>query len=97
MRSALALAALLFSQSVAAAACSKVEYADARDWSVADLERQFCEDRRQMYVATFAAGKGSVRDMRYLHAEANQCAEQMALYERVLKNVHKRPTPTCAP
>jgi hypothetical protein len=35
--------------------------------------------------------------MRYLHAEANQCAEQMALYERVLKNVHKRPTPTCAP
>lgn len=81
-----------------ALACSKVEYADARDWPVDQLERAYCEAGKDMSDGIRAASEAarvSMRDANAILRISDQCAEKRAMLGRVIQNVQKRALPTC--
>jgi hypothetical protein len=99
---AIALAAFLATPAFAERldSCAKVDYVEAKDWTVDELERNYCHDIRQwqrgreIVLAETKASKRVVSD--YVLQQTAGCDVQAALYERILKNVHKRPLPTCS-
>ena len=102
-----ALAALLFFGTAPAVAgyCTKADYAEVKDWPVAQLERDYCRNKGMVDISLklqrdkVAAGvyapnsPGERREA----AETAVCVDQAALEGRVLANVHGRPLPACKP
>jgi hypothetical protein len=73
--------------------CAKVDYVEAKDWSVEELERTYCHDYDQWHRYDKITDFRMQSDLRrYVYG----CLTQAALYERILKNVHKRPIPACS-
>lgn len=95
----LGLVLLLASGVAQAALCAKVEYVDARDWPIKDVEQAYCDVGKSMSRsvsdALEAQKAGSSRDANAILAMGSQCAEQQAMFGRVIQNVHKRPLPAC--
>ena len=82
----------LVSGMAAAATCQRLEYAEVKDWPVEEVERAYCADQKEMYAILNKAARAQAPGLlRY----GEECAKSADLYERVLKNVHKRPTPAC--
>lgn len=77
------------------AGCLRVDYAEAKDWPAEQVEREYCAGlalMRETKRLALDAGPGAGPAV--LRGSAN-CVDQLAMYERVLKNVHKRPPPPC--
>jgi hypothetical protein len=96
------LAALLWAGAAGAARCDKIEYAEAKDWKIEQVERTYCEyfrsakDAIDLRTSLYNIGT-SPQSAKYksLSAEAEGCFEAAAGLGRVIKNVHGRPFPTC--
>ncbi|HEY2815853.1 MAG TPA: hypothetical protein VGK44_01835 [Casimicrobiaceae bacterium] len=77
-------------------ACSRIDYAEAKDWSPDELERQYCAAVGEMQRSS-AAGKAAPTPQAGLAImrSADGCYEQAKMYERIFKNIHKLNVPTC--
>ncbi len=100
---ALAVALCLCAGPALGARCDKIEYAEAKDMKVEELERTFC--------AYFKSGKDTIalrtklinigmspfdKRVAELTADAEGCFDAAGALDRVIKNVHGRPSPPCA-
>ena len=65
-----------------AAACDRVEYAEAKGWSTAKLQRAYCADSDENLARTIAQIEGK---MGYARNDRELCTQQTALYERLLE------------
>jgi hypothetical protein len=94
----LALTALPFA--ALAVQCDKIEYAEAKDWALPELETQACvafDGMRSNFMlsADAAKGRGPLDPVARMYMDqSNVCQKQYELYIRILKNVHhKEPKP----
>jgi hypothetical protein len=93
MKSNAAICLLLLSTT--ALACDKIDYVDVKDWPAEKVEQAYCESHAEMLHTAFASIglRGSAADENKLAIAA--CESQMAVYLRVLENIHKRRVPSC--
>jgi hypothetical protein len=88
----------LFLFSGAALACEKIDYVEVKDWPVEQVEKAFCDAKSeslQMTIRQIHLMGSTLVDYHDYDAPINRCDAQVAMYGRVLKNVHKRELPTC--
>jgi hypothetical protein len=103
MKSYLLLGLFLFSGFALAAECDKIDYAEAKDWTPAQLEEQACLALKEMgnntmLMAKASEGRGVLDPVAMMYSDQGTvCRKQYELYMRILKNVHHRdsPTPSC--
>lgn len=91
---------LLVAVEAQGAACTKIDYIEARDWSRVKAEAAYCEAGRQREALAHDSGRAigeSTRAANALMRESDACGEQQAMFGRVIENVHKRPLPVCKP
>lgn len=93
MRAAAAILLAAWSAGSDAAGCLRVEYAEVRDWPVEQVEREYCTALNTMRANNRTARETPAGQIALQGTSG--CFDQAAMYERVLKNVHKRPPPTC--
>jgi hypothetical protein len=104
MKSCLTLWLFLLS-SAAFADCEKIDYVEVKDWPVAKVEQVYCEtyakkwevaDSVNWMSGEMISPDGTATARFYEHRAAmNLCFAQLALYVRVLKNVHHKQVPFC--
>lgn len=83
-----------------AALCARIEYVEARDWSAPQIERAYCDASKAAAFGLTEARRLAVvehdpQTAQITLNQANVCAEQQALFGRIIENVHKRPIPVC--
>lgn len=66
-----------------ALACDKVEYAEAKTWSTAKLQQAYCADLQENGNRLLMNLNGTAG---YDSRAAEVCAQQMALYKRLLES-----------
>lgn len=99
---ALSLALLALSGVAHAVGCSKIEYADARDWPLEKAAADYCRSGRlakvddELLRDLRSQGLLSPRDAAQYGADATSCRERQALFGRVIENVHRAPLPACS-
>lgn len=82
------LAAILLLTAGSARACDRVDYAEAKDWSTPKLERAYCDAVQEAFDRLKDKLDG-VAD--FSRQDQRQCAEQKALYKRLLEARDKEP------
>ncbi len=95
VRLALVVTAALVAATSYGAACSKIDYVEVKDWPAEKVEQAYCEAHAEMLHVAFASIglQGRAADENKVAIAA--CESQMALYVRVLENIHKRRIPSC--
>jgi hypothetical protein len=86
----------LFLISSAVFACEKIDYVEVKDWPVEQIEQTYCAD--QLEMVGLISRQLNLQDSPYARQYTkpiDTCESQMALYVRVLENVHKRKLPNC--
>jgi hypothetical protein len=96
MKTYLTICLILLSTGVHAAPCDKIDYVEVKDWPVAKVEQAYCDAHAErLHVAFAGIGlHGPAADEHDVAIAA--CESQMALYVRVLENIHKRRIPSCS-
>lgn len=86
----------------AIAQCSKIDYADAKDWPVDKAEKQYCfatkmaESKLRLLKDVRTSGLLlPPSESRATNAAISECIAQSEMFGRVIENVHKRPLPNC--
>jgi hypothetical protein len=92
---ALAVTTALVAATSYGAACGESDYVEVKDWPAEKVEQAYCEAHAEMLHVTFAS-----IGLRGRAADENKeaiatCESQIALYVRVLENIHKRRIPSC--
>ena len=96
-------ACLLLFSTVAFADCEKIDYVEVKDWPVAKVEQAYCVANAEkwqvwrqgtMIDMWLPDGTPTARGYKY-EAALKVCHAQLALYARVLENIHKRAIPSC--
>lgn len=75
--------ALAFIVATPALSCDKVDYAEAKTWSTAKLQKAYCADVEEDLNRLEAQLN---RTMGYSRRDADICRQQTALYKRLLES-----------
>jgi hypothetical protein len=93
------IAMTLESTAALAGTCTKIDYAEARDWPVEQLEQSYCAELETSYQsfkkATEYMGRNTYAANRILD-DSRICDDNIKMFQRILQNVHKRPPAKCS-
>ena len=96
MKTHLTTCLILLSTSACASPCDKIDYVEVKEWPATKVEQAYCDAHAErLHVAFSGIGlRGPAADEHNVAVAA--CESQMALYVRVLENIHKRRVPSCS-
>lgn len=90
-------AAAAIASNVYGAACSKIEYAEAKDWPLEQLERAYCADVNAITAnLRTAMAQRSAEASNAVLRFSDACVDNTAMFQRIRENVHKKTgVPAC--